>query len=1663
MDDFDPDAYLSSSPEPAGGSFDPDKYLAGFDPDAYLADKPAPEGAPMTFGRRIASSVVPAAGSVLGGSLAGAGAAALYGAPLGPIGSVVAGAAGALAGGYAASKAQDAAKDMIPEIDDRAQLAANAEAHPAADWAGEVASFAGNPAGTLAQRAASGAVMGAFSVGQQAAQGQGIDPKRVAADAAFGVVFPGGNRATRAVHNFGERLVPGRPNMPANPAAEQAHADVDDSTEVDEHFSALAQSPPAPDGATTGNPQSAPERSDRVYPKEGATAPPENNMLTQGDMDPATSAALAEANPETPSPQESQPAAPAPAPQPVAPGPNASKPRLSLKRPPPAAEPAPEPAPSPQEAQPVVEAGFPQEGEPVAVGENEATPTPQRETMPALQGETPLNDSITPAQKVAGNYPKARTTDFGKPVRVETHAGDTRRSPPDHPMPWEVKSPYDYGYFGKTMGPDGDPIDFARPKEGSPELGDKHFIIDQKDAETGKYDEPKVFTYYKDQAAAVDAYNRGFSDNKGADRLHDITEVTRPELVKFLNKHTKNPPSGPYGEPMPKVAATKPAKERAVVQDLVSKLKAQGKDEEAAKLLALPDAQVEQAIAGKRTRKYGVGTGASAGYPVEGLTNDVGQPVTANTKAKAAARSATHEKIKDWFENSAPPSSDESNGALLDRIKSHPYPAEKGAWVPTFKPREWLLAREARKTLAQPTPGNVKKFREAERLLRGSDEDVQNYRGGNRVEADIARSKRGGDDAIANAEARQHLPGTNAEEDALIAAIDAKRKGAKFDVPHEEAESMVEPTPVKNRADLKALPRRTVNEEDSDLAKIDTNKISRDTMAAAAKRKAEAAALAGKKASANVPSEEKKAGPPKPIPIGDTDEMKRLVEMVNAASKKGKGLDALPAEREPAVARKGPEDLFDRFASDERGSVDINKIKQDIADSLKITEPDSYIAREAREPSAHYTRSLSDNLHRIAQEDKAHRVALLQELKALPKELNNPKTLEKMYLLREAGKLNALTPDERALYDQHLKPILDQNDQFVQNIRAIDPDRMGPDVLNHISRLTKGDTSAYNMLKDRDDPTGPGYNGLSVNANAAKTRKFVALERVSDGKRFVISPRDNGYTLWQNYKPQQVKAPNFEFESGKPRKVGSVDYIMRDALTPEIEANARGENGKPIRYYHNAALSAVMANAQLGSMARHLAELNRISQTPEFAKMTTRNRATAEERGWKESLLPNFRGTYMDPQLRYVFDDYAKPGFDTPDWWRNLNQSVTKLLFWTPTAHMANVGAHWFVGRGWDWITPKGMRSLAVDGTKAIRSVIDQDELQQTLRRAGAGTISGGVITRNFIEKVGKAVGEDIEKNPSKWGPIADKVGIPLNKLAGAIYDGSSRVMWAANDMFLTQRVLELQRKGHALDKAITLAERDIPNYRLPTTILTGGPGGRFLQQAMADPSVTSFGRYHYGVFNSYANIVKDAVGRKSSAGDRLDAVGKMMAMGVLAYAVYPLLDKMARLATNNEDASENRRGPLAIPSHIVRALQGKEDVMSAMRSTATMTPLTSTILETVANKDFRGKPIVEPGDVSGAGSQSHAVAAGRALVQEGEHAVRGLVSPYSTFANADKKGVNPIGAIRDQALDIKNPSAKAARYERKVPMTTAKNATTRFKQGGSGPLEGLYDRMLGR
>lgn len=136
----------------------------------------------------------------------------------------------------------------------------------------------------------------------------------------------------------------------------------------------------------------------------------------------------------------------------------------------------------------------------------------------------------TEAQKEAGNYAKGTARVHGLEITIETPRGAERRGKSPSGQEWSVKMPDHYGYVKRTTGADGDQVDVY---VGSKPESEHVFVIDQHKLEGG-FDEHKVMLGYDDAVAAMDAYEKGFSDGKGFERIGKITPMSVTDFKEWL-------------------------------------------------------------------------------------------------------------------------------------------------------------------------------------------------------------------------------------------------------------------------------------------------------------------------------------------------------------------------------------------------------------------------------------------------------------------------------------------------------------------------------------------------------------------------------------------------------------------------------------------------------------------------------------------------------------------------------------------------------------------------------------------------------------------------------------------------------------------------------------------------------------------------------------------------------------------------------------------------------------------------------------------------------------------------------------------------------------------------------------------------------------------------
>ena len=609
---------------------------------------------------------------------------------------------------------------------------------------------------------------------------------------------------------------------------------------------------------------------------------------------------------------------------------------------------------------------------------------------------------------------------------------------------------------------------------------------------------------------------------------------------------------------------------------------------------------------------------------------------------------------------------------------------------------------------------------------------------------------------------------------------------------------------------------------------------------------------------------------------------------------------------------------------------------------------------------------------------------------------------------------------------------------------------------NYMHRVVVGKTPQIDRLAgEGGDTANPIYNGpgiLSRSTSSMNERKFFALEdeigerkivSINKGEMSFIHPIGEGQSSYRSDEPLSV---------GSQIKLDQT-YTVRQALTREIEAATK------VRYYKNALVNTMDNVLHLRAVNRAINEIQRMRDTPEWAEYTTSTTANdPKTEGWITPQMPMFKNDLMDPKLAHVIDDFygrvPEDGLQVA--LEKINHFAVGSMFWTPVPHALNAGAWWATERGWDWVTPQGMKSLVVDGTSAIRQVVTQGPEYQRMLREGHSLMYGGIANRDFYQKLLQRAGMELPKHED-WEQVAKIVGqAPLDLVRG-IYNASANSLWAFSDAVALQRVMELERKGMGAREAIASAEEIMPNYRVPSEIL----GSRSIQQIYTNPNLFQFSRYHYGVLKGYANLAKAlAVG---NAKQKFDAVGSIMALGVLQLLLWPALSAGLQAVTGDKNLKVPSAGPGKLIEPVIGAVIGQNpkaypkfiqdyyhndnDLMRQLSNLAPLSPVVKWGLETGANKNFfTGKPIAEPSDVRNG-------RLGRVAGQEAEHTAGSLVEPYNTVSEAMKQGNSIPQTILEQFFGLQDHTDKQEEARQRAFHYQDKEAARRKPQG---LIEGL-------
>jgi N12 class adenine-specific DNA methylase len=193
------------------------------------------------------------------------------------------------------------------------------------------------------------------------------------------------------------------------------------------------------------------------------------------------------------------------------------------------------------------------------------------------------NPAPTPAQAEAGNYAKGHVRLHGLDIAIETRKGETRTGVGADGRPWSVQMPAHYGEVKGTVGSDGDAVDVYLGHDAENPNGTV-YVIDQVDADTGKFDEHKAIIGAGSLAEAQRLYHAAFNDGRGPDRMGAVLPLTLPEFKAWLA-------SGKTKQPLNPAQISKGIRDRRAAAAQQQKAEADAKAAQAAEEKARKDAE----------------------------------------------------------------------------------------------------------------------------------------------------------------------------------------------------------------------------------------------------------------------------------------------------------------------------------------------------------------------------------------------------------------------------------------------------------------------------------------------------------------------------------------------------------------------------------------------------------------------------------------------------------------------------------------------------------------------------------------------------------------------------------------------------------------------------------------------------------------------------------------------------------------------------------------------------------------------------------------------------------------------------------------------------------------------------------------------------------------
>lgn len=412
-------------------------------------------------------------------------------------------------------------------------------------------------------------------------------------------------------------------------------------------------------------------------------------------------------------------------------------------------------------------------------------------------------------------------------------------------------------------------------------------------------------------------------------------------------------------------------------------------------------------------------------------------------------------------------------------------------------------------------------------------------------------------------------------------------------------------------------------------------------------------------------------------------------------------------------------------------------------------------------------------------------------------------------------------------------------------------------------------------------------------------------------------------------------------------------YKIGQATTKEIEANTK------TRYHKNPLANYVLSyDRTISALSALKLQYHLINNFPEVIQKQIEGEAAPD--GWLDGAttgLPQFRNTWMDPKVHEAITDLAtrlkgREPFPVLD---EINNLLTSLIVLNPIMHFPNVAMGWGTAEAATGKVPFLSASSRANFVRAVNEVKNKGPLYLLYLEHGAPLMALKNTAREFTEAVLTQYSPEVEAAPDEFAPLAKALGYanPMAWFKGLNHINEA-VTWGGNDiMFLHALLDHADRTGSTPEEAIKAVSKRMADYRLPSRI---GPGkfGRAVSLVTQSRGLL-FARYHYsGVIKPWIENVKDSARPGATNAERLAGLRALAYLGLMAFLVYPYIDKMLRGLTGDDKTYISMAGASKLVQNTEKLYQaGSAGVPAFAQSTFTLSPALTAAIELGFNVDL--------------------------------------------------------------------------------------------------------------